>query len=40
MMPDGKIAIGILETFESQVAVDDQRYDWDESTTSWVRASA
>jgi phage terminase large subunit-like protein len=23
MMPDGKIAIGILETFESQVAVDD-----------------
>ena len=25
MMPDGKIAIGILETFESQVAVDDLR---------------
>ena len=25
LMPDGKIAIGILETFESQVAVDDLR---------------
>jgi hypothetical protein len=25
IMPDGKIAIGILETFESQVAVDDLR---------------